>query len=131
MGTNMNETKINVRLNEQEEAIMRIIWQLQEPFVLRQLLDSLPTPQPPYTTLASIVKNIEAKGYLCSTLKGKTKEYRVLINKVQHGKASIGRLVCDYFQGSYRNLVQQFAQEEHLSPEELRELLDLIENGNK
>lgn len=110
--------KINVRLNEQEEAIMRIIWQLQEPFVLRQLLDGLPTPQPLPHTLASIVKDIEAKGYLCST-QGQNEEYRVLINKIYniHSEPPSEDWYATTSE-AYRNLVQQFAQRRHLSQEE-------------
>ncbi|GAD05738.1 putative transcriptional regulator [Porphyromonas crevioricanis JCM 15906] len=129
--TNRKKQNDMIQLTEQEEEIMRLVWSVKEPFTVRDVLWKLPTPQPPYTTLASIVKNIESKGYLSSVLNGKTREYKVLISRNQYMKASIRRLVQNYFQGSYSNLVQQFAQEEYLSPKELQELIDLIEEGKK
>ena len=36
-----------------------------------------------------------------------------------------------YFDNSYKNMVSFFAKEEKISAEELREILDLIENKQK
>ena len=50
------------KLTTQEEAAMRLIWEIG-PCVVRTLQEQYPEPKPPYTTLASIVKNLERKKY--------------------------------------------------------------------
>ena len=48
------------RLTRQEEDVMRWIWQI-EPCFIKDILAKYEEPKPPYTTLASIVKNLERK----------------------------------------------------------------------
>lgn len=49
------------KLTFQEEEIMLIIWQVKEG-VIKDFLNCMEEPRPPYTTVASIVKNLEKKG---------------------------------------------------------------------
>ncbi len=53
------------KLTQQEEMVMKSIWQIGLGAV-RDFIELLPAPHPPYTTVASIVKNLEKKGYLSS-----------------------------------------------------------------
>lgn len=48
------------KLTFQEEEIMLIIWQVKEG-VIKDFLNCMEEPRPPYTTVASIVKNLEKK----------------------------------------------------------------------
>lgn len=67
------------KLTFQEEEIMLIIWQVKEG-VIKDFLNCMEEPRPPYTTVASIVKNLEKKGYVQApmfirlrSMKGNTK----------------------------------------------------------
>ena len=51
------------RLTRQEEDVMRWIWQIETCFI-KDILAKYEEPRPPYTTLASIVKNLERKKYV-------------------------------------------------------------------
>ena len=53
------------KLTHQEESIMLHIWQLEE-CVVKDIVNEMDDPKPPYTTVASIVRNLEQKGYLNS-----------------------------------------------------------------
>ena len=63
------------RLTRQEEDVMRWIWQI-EPCFIKDILAKYEEPKPPYTTLASIVKNLERKKYVKAKRYGNTYEYR-------------------------------------------------------
>ena len=52
------------KLTFQEEEIMLIIWQVKEG-VIKDFLNCMEEPRPPYTTVASIVKNLEKKRIIC------------------------------------------------------------------
>ena len=62
------------KLTHQEEEIMLVIWKKKRG-IIKDFLEQLPEPQPPYTTVASIVKNLEKKGFLSSEKIGNTYLY--------------------------------------------------------
>ena len=44
------------RLTAQEESVMLYIWKLGSCFI-RDILNEMPDPKPPYTSVASVVRN--------------------------------------------------------------------------
>ena len=65
------------KLTMQEEEVMLYIWELKECFV-KDILARFSEPKPPYTTVASIVKNLERKQYVKPTRVGNTYRYTPL-----------------------------------------------------
>lgn len=118
------------KLTPQEEEVMRIMWQQKGAFV-REVLEQLEPPQPPYTTLASLVKNIERKGYLQSTKVGNSLRYTPTVSAKEYNRGKIGSVVKNYFSNSYQELVTFFINDQKLSPEELEEVLRIIKEGKK
>ena len=118
------------KLTSQEEEAMLIVWKTGGGFI-KDFLEWYPTPQPPYTTLASVIKNLERKGFVQSIRYGNIYEYRPLITEVQYKSRFMSGFVKDYFSNSYKELVGFFAKEEKISPQELKEILQIIENQNK
>ena len=51
------------RLTAQEESVMLYIWKLRSCFI-RDILNEMPDPKPPYTSVASVVRNLEKKKYV-------------------------------------------------------------------
>ena len=78
------------RLTRQEEDVMRWIWQI-EPCFIKDILAKYEEPKPPYTTLASIVKNLERKKYVKAKRYGNTYEYRPLIPQEEYKRT--GRML--------------------------------------
>ena len=59
------------KLTIQEEEVMIYIWELENCFV-KEIVAKFEPPAPPYTTIASIVKNLERKGYVTARRVGNT-----------------------------------------------------------
>lgn len=57
------------KLTKQEEEVMMLFWQLGKSCYIRDVMDIYPEPKPPYTSVASTVKNLQRKGYLDSKAK--------------------------------------------------------------
>lgn len=106
---------------------MQAIWQTNGGFI-KDFLEHLPEPQPPYTTLASTVKKLEQKGFLKSEKLGNSYRYLPLIAEKDYSKSFMRGFVNDYFQNSYKVLVTFFAKEKQISPAKLKEIIDMIEN---
>jgi BlaI family penicillinase repressor len=117
-------------LSPQEERIMRIFWKLGKALI-RDVLDLLPPPKPPYTTLASHIRQLESKGYLNHRSYGNTHQYYPVISRYDYQTRSFDRLVKNYFEGSARNMLSFMVKENKLSEKDIQELQKLIEKLNK
>lgn len=117
-------------LSHYEERIMQIIWSLEKALV-RDILEALPDPQPPYTTLASSVKLLEKKGYLTHKSYGSTHMYFPLISQSDYSKRSANRLMKNYFEGSVGNFLSFMVKENKISDQEIAELQKLIDDMDK
>ena len=116
------------KLTHQEEELMLIIWQ-NEPGFIKDFLEKMEEPRPPYTTIASVVKNLERKAYVTSRRYGNTYEYKALIREEDYKKKFLSNVVKNYFENSYKDLVSYFAAEKKISAEELQEIISLIEKN--
>jgi BlaI family penicillinase repressor len=114
------------KLTHQEEEAMQAIWRTGEGNV-KAFMENIKQP-PPYTTVASTIKNLEKKGYLESRLVGNTYLYKPTIEEEDYKKRFMGNVVKEYFDNSYKDLVNFFIEQKKLSAKELREIIDMIEN---
>jgi predicted transcriptional regulator len=71
---------------------------------------------------------LEAKGYLRHIKQGNSFQYAPTVDLVEYRRSSLGGIAQRLFGNSYLNMVSTLVKDEHLSVEELRELIDQIEN---
>jgi BlaI family penicillinase repressor len=116
------------KLSHQEEEAMQAVWKTGEGSV-KQFLENMLSGGTPYTTLASTIKNLEKKGFLSSRLIGNAYLYKPLIPEDEYKKKFMSGFVRDYFDNSYKELVNFFIEEKKLSAKELKEIIDLIEKS--
>lgn len=114
------------KLTMQEEQAMQAIWKTGEGNV-KLFLDNMDQPKPPYTTLASTIKNLEKKGLLESRLVGNMYVYKPALTEEDYKKNFMSGVVKSYFDNSYKELVNFFVEQKKLSPKELKEIIDMIE----
>lgn len=118
------------KLTKAEEEIMHVLWQIERGIV-RQIINHLPEPKPAYTTVSTIIRILETKGFVKHKAYGKTHEYFPVISKDEYSKTYLNQFVNNYFSNSYKKLVSFFAQEENLSVKELNELKNIIDEEIK
>lgn len=109
---------------------MQAVWKTREGN-LKLFLENMEDPRPPYTTLASTIKNLEKKGYLGSRFVGNAYLYKPLITEEDYKKRFMNGFVKDYFDNSYKELVNFFVDQKKLSAGELKEIIELIEKGSR
>jgi len=118
------------RLTKREEDLMQILWNAEKGFV-KDLLIQHPNPKPHYNTFSTIIRGMEDKGFVAHNSYGNSHEYYPLISKEEYRKMSVKNIVSDYFESSYKNVVSFFVNEEKLSVDDLKEMIQLIEEKNK
>lgn len=117
-------------LTPQEETVMLHIWELGK-CAIKDVVDKMEDPKPPYTTVASIFKNLEKKQYLSMRRFGNVKVYSPKITEASYKRHFLSGLVKSYFDDSYIELVSFFAKEQKITSEELSEIIELIEKNRK
>jgi predicted transcriptional regulator len=117
------------KLTHVEEEVMQAIWRTGEANV-KAFMENLDEPAP-YTTVASIVKNLERKAYISSRLVGNAYLYKPAVSEAEYKKKFMGSVVKEYFDNSYKEMVNFFVEQKKLSAKELKEIISMIEKGNK
>lgn len=115
------------RLTAQEEEVMLYIWKLG-PCFIRDILNNMPEPRPPYTSVASVIRNLERKEYVSPNKFGTITQFAPIIKESDYKKTFMSHVVRDYFTGSYKEMVSFFVKNRKLSKEDLRDLMNQIEN---
>ena len=117
------------KLTNKEEEVMQVLWDLQKAFV-KDMLPLFTEPKLHYNTLSTIIRNLEEKGYVGHKQYGNTYEYFPTISKEDYQNHFVlKKVVGNYFNDSYKDLVAYFAKNEKISPDELREIIRMIEEG--
>lgn len=118
------------KLTKAEEEIMQIIWKKGRVLV-SDILDELGEPRPPHSSISSIVRILEKKGFVDHKAYGRTYEYFPIVAKDVYSKHSVRNLISQYFGGSANRLVSFLVEENDLSIKELSQLMDQLKNTNK
>lgn len=114
-------------LTKGEEEVMHIIWNLERCLVsdiLNYMEKELGMKKPPHSTISSIVRILENKGYVNHKAYGRTHEYFPIVSKEDYSKKTLKKLVTDYFEGSMSSLVSFMVKEKNLDIKELENLID-------
>ncbi len=112
-------------LTRAEEQIMQVLWRLEKAFV-RDIVEALGEPKPAYTTVSTIIRILEKKGFVAHRPFGKTYEYFARISRDEYKKKFLKSFVRRYFGDSLPEMVSFFASGRDLSLAELEELQTLL-----
>lgn len=114
-------------LTEKESFIMNMLWE-HGPLFVRELVELYPEPRPHFNTVATTVRILEEKGYVAHEVLGTSHRFYAVAEKSTFRNRSLSDVIRNYFDNSYKNVVSALAEEEKISVDELREIIDLIES---
>lgn len=114
-------------LSKTEEQLMELIWKLDKAF-LKELIDAFPDPKPAATTVATLLKRMQDKGFVGYTLFGNSRQYYSLVKKEEYFSKHMNKIVKNYFNNSALQFASFFTKSSNLSASELEELKKIVEN---
>mgnify|MGYP002364339278 FL=1 len=117
-------------LTKAEEEIMQIIWSLEKCLV-RDILLHLGQPDMPHSTISSVVRILERKGFVTHKAYGKTHEYSPLISSEAYAQQKIHGIIKKYFANSPKQLVSFMVQQNDLNLNDLNKLLQSLSKSKK
>ena len=122
------------QLTTAEEDIMQIIWRLER-CTVSDIRDDIQQEtgkeKPPHSTISTIVRILEDKGFLDHKAYGRTYEYFPLISKKEYSRRTLTKFVGDYFEGSMNELVSFLVKEKNIDIDELNDILNQSQNENE
>ena len=113
-------------LTKAEEEVMQIVWLLDRCLV-KDIIDKIGDPEMPHSTVSSVVRILEKKGFVDHKAYGKTYEYFPIVTKEEYAQHGVKSLMEKYFGGSPNKLVSFLVQSENLNLKELDDLLKSID----
>lgn len=116
------------RLTAKEEEIMNLFWERGQLFV-RELLELYEEPKPHFNTLSTIVRGLEEKGFIEHNSFGNTYQYFPSVSREDYKKGVLNRVVNKYFKNSYLGVVSSLIEEEEISLDELKKLIEMVEQS--
>ena len=114
-------------LTEKEEEVMRKLWTKDE-MIAREVWEQYPDPRPHFNTVLTFLRILEQKGWVKHRTIGNTNLYSAIVSREEVGKNSLKTLIKNFFNGSAAGMVNALLKEENLSDEEIKELIDLVQN---
>lgn len=118
-----------VAITEKEMVIMKILWQ-NGPMFVREILQHYPDPKPHFNTVSTTVRILEDKGYIAHEAIGSSYRYIAIAPEQQFRDLSFRELIANFFNNSYRSAVSALVEEEKISVDELRQIIELVESKN-
>ena len=116
------------KLTNKEEEVLKILWKLEKAFV-KDVLAEFKEEKPHYNTLSTMIRHLEEKGYVSHTAYGNTHQYYPIVEKEVYRKGFMSRVITDFYSNSYKSLVSNFVNEDMISVDELKEIINHIENN--
>jgi len=119
-----------VQLSKTEEQIMELIWNKEKVF-LKDLIDCFPDPKPASTTVATLLKRMQDKGFVGYTLFGNSRQYYPLVKKSDYFSKHVNGIIKNYFGNSALQFASFFTTTSNLTTSELEDLKKIIDKEIK
>ena len=113
-------------LSKTEEHVMEIVWSREKIF-LKEILEAYPEPKPAATTLATLLKRMQEKGFVGYETFGNSRQYFPLVKKTDYFSSHVKGMVKNYFGNSALQFASFFTSIGGLSKKELEELRSIID----
>ena len=116
-------------LTRAEMDVMNVLWDSPLALTINDIVERYSNPKPAYTTVATFLKILDAKGYVEHKRKeetGRTFFYSPMMSREKYITHVLNDVKDTLFGSSTKRLCSFLIQNDELSEEDLREILALI-----
>lgn len=116
-------------LTEKESVIMNMLWE-KGPMFVREMLEHYDEPKPHFNTVSTLVRILEGKGYVSHEVVGNSHRFYATVDKSEFQKQGIADVIRNYFNNSYKQAISALVEDEKLTVDELKDIIEYIESKN-
>jgi predicted transcriptional regulator len=116
-------------LTDGEARLMAVLWRKGRATVGEVVTALKARRSPTYSTVQTMLRILESKGYVAHEKSGRAFVYRPLIGQKEARRSALSHLVSRLFDGSPSLLVLNVLEDEQIAPAELERLKKLIETA--
>jgi BlaI family transcriptional regulator, penicillinase repressor len=117
-------------LSKAEEQLMEFIWK-QEKVFMKDLIENYPDPKPATTTIATLLKRMQEKGFVSYEQFGNSRQYYPLVKKTDYFSKHVKSMIKNYFDNSTMQFASFFTTTSNLTTAELEALKKIVEQEIK
>jgi BlaI family penicillinase repressor len=110
----------DVMLGDRELDVMGVLWELRSGTVA-EVRERLPADLA-YTTVLTILRNLEEKGFVTHELEGRAHRYKPRVARQAARRSAVGWVVAKLFHGSTEQLLAHLVDERNLTAEDLQRI---------
>jgi predicted transcriptional regulator len=118
-----------IELTKKEEEVMTFFWE-KGPLYVKEIQAFYKEPKPHINTISTVVRMLEEKGMVGHESISKTYRYHVRVDKNEFSSKTLKGIVRKYFNSSGLTAISSLIQEEDISFDELRRLIDEVEKAH-
>ena len=121
-------------LTKVEFQVMSILWDINHSACAWDIIERWEEPKPAYTTIATYLKMLYERGYVDyfkNKGEGKTHMYVAKVTRAEYTRMTMKEVKKNFFDDSIKSMFSFFVKEENLSADNIRELLQLMEEEDE
>jgi BlaI family transcriptional regulator, penicillinase repressor len=116
---------LNIHFTDRELDVMAILWE-RGGGTVAEVRERLGDPLA-YTTVLTVLRTLEEKGYVGHTEQGRAHRYHPLVERGAAGSSVLGRMLRRLFRDSPELLLTQLVSDRELSGAELRRMKTMLD----
>jgi predicted transcriptional regulator len=120
---------MQILLTDREADVMQVLWDRGE-LVVEEVRTAL-TDRLAYTTVQTILRTLEAKGYVGHREEGRVHRYYAAVEQRAARKSALQHLAAKLFKGSAELLFTHLVADKKLTPAELARMRRLLNSKTK
>lgn len=115
---------MDIVLADREAEIMEVLWD-HGPSTVTEVKDRVPDGLA-YTTVLTILRNLEGKGYVTHDADGKAHRYCACVERDAARRSALQAMAHKFFKGSTSMLLTHLVADEKLAPEDVKRLRTML-----
>lgn len=120
---------MEIRLTEREADVMEVLWQ-RGPSTVAEVRDQI-SDDLAYTTVLTILRTLEDKGYVAHEQEGRAHRYAVTVEREVARRSALQALTRRFFEGSKGLLLAHLVDDDKLSEDEIERIRSLLRRRSK
>jgi predicted transcriptional regulator len=118
---------MKISFTDREADVMKVLWE-HGPSVVTEVRSRL-SDKLAYTTVLTVLRTLEAKGYVGHDEEGRVHRYFAAVQQQAAQKSALRHLTSKLFKGSTELLFAHLVSDRKLTPEQIRRIRKLLDEN--